>query len=162
MAAGSWRTTPTSDPSAAAVFCDAVEAERSTPWVQSSASWTSGMVLGRRPPKMRAETGTPPGFAAAGSRTGQLAMGAVNLALGWAAGVPASGSNTLPRQSIVPSGGVCGPASPLIPSHHTSPSGVSATLVKMQFLVSERTALGLESIEVPGATPKNPASGLMA
>ena len=49
-----------------------------------------------------------------------------------------------------------------MPSHQTSPSSVSATLVKMQFLVKVNMALRLEFIEVPGATPKNPASGLMA
>ena len=49
-----------------------------------------------------------------------------------------------------------------MPSHQTSPSSVSATLVK---IVLERIvfiALGLVAIEVPGATPKYPASGLMA
>jgi hypothetical protein len=48
------------------------------------------------------------------------------------------------------------------PSHHTSPSSVAATLVKMLLPCSVRTALGLVSSPVPGATPKNPASGLMA
>src|SRR6202012_2451970 len=49
---------------------------------------------------------------------------------------------------------------------HT-PSGlplrrVSATLVKMVFFASVAMALGLVLALVPGATPKNPASGLMA
>ena len=49
-----------------------------------------------------------------------------------------------------------------MPSHHTPPSGVSATFVKMVLRASVAIALGLVFTEVPGATPKNPASGLMA
>ena len=49
-----------------------------------------------------------------------------------------------------------------MPSHHTSPSGVSATLVKMVLAFTDSMQLGLVSLDVPGATPKNPASGLMA
>ena len=49
-----------------------------------------------------------------------------------------------------------------MPSHHTPPSGVSATLVKIVFRLSVAIALGLVFSLVPGATPKNPASGLMA
>src|SRR5580704_5359874 len=49
-----------------------------------------------------------------------------------------------------------------MPSHHTPPSGVSATLVKMLLRASVLIAFGLVFTEVPGATPKNPASGLMA
>ena len=49
-----------------------------------------------------------------------------------------------------------------MPSHHTPPSGVSATLVKMVLRDSVAMALGLVCDGVPGATPKNPASGLMA
>ena len=37
-----------------------------------------------------------------------------------------------------------------------------ATLVKMQFLSRVAMALGLDCVEVPGATPKKPYSGLMA
>ena len=49
-----------------------------------------------------------------------------------------------------------------MPSHHTSPSAVSAVLVKM--LLPHRLCIALELVSqpVPGATPKNPASGLMA
>ncbi len=43
-----------------------------------------------------------------------------------------------------------------------SPSSVWATLVKMQFSVRVAIALGLVCSPVPGATPKKPASGLMA
>src|SRR5271154_4767319 len=49
-----------------------------------------------------------------------------------------------------------------MPSHQTPPSGVSATLVKIVFLDSAAIALGFVFFEVPGATPKKPASGLMA
>ena len=44
-----------------------------------------------------------------------------------------------------------------------SPSGVTPQLVKIELpLFTVRIALGFDSIEVPGATPKKPASGLMA
>ena len=49
-----------------------------------------------------------------------------------------------------------------MPSHQMSPSAVIAVLVKMVFASTEYMALGLVSMLVPGATPKNPASGLMA
>src|ERR1700687_1834074 len=49
-----------------------------------------------------------------------------------------------------------------MPSHHTPPSGVRATLVKMEFLASVAIAFGLVLCDVPGATPKKPVSGLMA
>ena len=48
------------------------------------------------------------------------------------------------------------------PSHHTSPLSVSATLVKMLLPRSVAIALAFVTWLVPGATPKNPASGLMA
>ena len=41
-----------------------------------------------------------------------------------------------------------------MPSHHTSPSGVSATLVKIVLRAQAAIALGLVSYDVPGATPK--------
>lgn len=49
-----------------------------------------------------------------------------------------------------------------IPSQYTPPSLVSATLVKMVFLMMVSMALGLVLTEVPGATPKKPFSGLIA
>ena len=49
-----------------------------------------------------------------------------------------------------------------MPSHHTPPSGVRATFVKIVFFASEAIALGLVLTLVPGATPKKPASGLIA
>src|ERR1035437_460118 len=47
-------------------------------------------------------------------------------------------------------------------SHQMSPSGVSATLVKMVFLETDAMACGLDLTEVPGATPKKPVSGFIA
>ena len=58
---------------------------------------------------------------------------------------------------MMPSGG-----SGVRPSHQTSPSGVCATLVNMQLPHIVPSAFGLVSWPVPGATPKMPASGLMA
>ena len=49
-----------------------------------------------------------------------------------------------------------------MPSHHTSPSSVRAVLVKIELAATENMALGLVWELVPGATPKKPASGLMA
>src|SRR5947209_12446067 len=49
-----------------------------------------------------------------------------------------------------------------MPSHHTSPSSVSATLVKMVLALIEAIAFALDCSLVPGATPKKPASGLIA
>lgn len=88
---------------------------------------------------------------------GHWPAGVVKRAFGWAAGVPDSGVQSLPFQSVRCAGG-----SSVRPSHHTSPSSVSATLVKMLLPQSVFTALALVLSPVPGATPKNPASGLMA
>src|SRR5271168_2529785 len=115
------------------------------------------MVVGRRPPKMNAEIGTPLGSSQSGSIVGHWRAGAVKRPLGCAAGVVLAGVHLLPRQSISCAGGVS-----VMPSHQTPPSGVSATLVKIVFLASVAMALGLVFALVPGATPKKPASGLMA
>src|SRR2546421_326589 len=121
----------------------------------------SGMVAARRPPKMMALIGTPSGSCQAASIVGHCAAGAVKRALGCAAFAPVSfaicGVHLLPCQSRHSSGGAS-----VIPSHHTPPSGVSATLVKIEFVESAIIALGFVLADVPGATPKNPASGLMA
>src|SRR5579871_6394050 len=105
--------------------------------------------------------GTPSGSSQAGSMVGHWLAGAVNRALGCAALAPVSfaiwGVQRLPCQSRHSAGG-----SSVIPSHHTPPSGVSATLVKMVLLRSVAIALGFVFALVPGATPKNPASGLIA
>ncbi len=68
-----------------------------------------------------------------------------------------SGVQRLPSQSVSSAG-----ASSVRPSHQTSPSGRSATLVKIVLPHSVSTAVTLVDSPVPGATPKNPASGLMA
>ena len=48
------------------------------------------------------------------------------------------------------------------PSHHTSPSSRRATFVKIVLPQRVSMAVRLVSGPVPGATPKKPASGLMA
>src|ERR1051326_7503681 len=119
------------------------------------------MVVARRPPKMIALMGTPFGFSQSGSIVGHCEAGAVKRAFGCAAFAPVSfaiaGVHLLPCQSRHSAGG-----SSVMPSHHTPPSGVSATFVKIEFFASVAIALGLVLFDVPGATPKNPASGLMA
>jgi hypothetical protein len=50
----------------------------------------------------------------------------------------------------------------VMPSHQTPPSGARAKLVKIVFLARVAMALGFVFAEVPGATPKKPASGLIA
>src|SRR5450631_307678 len=111
----------------------------------------------RRPPKMKAPIGTPFGFSQSGSMEGHCPAGEVKRELGWAAFLPQSGVQGFPCQSVS-----CAGFSSVIPSHQTSPSGVSATLVKMELAAQEAMALGLVLVEVPGATPKKPYSGLMA
>src|SRR5277367_2584426 len=110
---------------------------------------------------MNAEMGTPLGSSQAGSIVGHWPAGAVKRPFGCAAVAPVSlamaGVHFLPRQSISCAGGPS-----VIPSHQTPPSGVSATFVKIVFFAKVAMALGLVLALVPGATPKNPASGLMA
>ena len=101
--------------------------------------------------------GTPFGFSQSESIQGDCDAGTVKRELGCAAGLPDVESHFCPRQSVKFFGG-----SLVIPSHHTSPSSVTATLVKIVFLEIVFMALGLLFILVPGATPKYPASGLMA
>src|SRR5713101_10009640 len=119
------------------------------------------MVVGRRPPKMIALIGTPLGSSQAGSMVGHCEAGAVKRALGCAALAPVSlaicGVHFFPCQSRHSAGG-----SSVMPSHHTPPSSVSATLVKIVLRESAAIALGFVLADVPGATPKKPASGLMA
>src|SRR5271163_1385163 len=119
------------------------------------------MVLARRPPKTIALMGTPFGSSHAGSMVGHCDAGAVKRALGCAAFAPVSfaiaGVHFLPCQSVHSAGG-----SSVMPSHQTPPSGVSATFVKIEFFARVAMAFGLVFTEVPGATPKKPASGLMA
>src|SRR5882757_5602324 len=156
IAIGSRRTLPIA-PVVAAVVSEPIVAPIYTPADQLNAWYTSGIVVGRRPPKMNALIGTPLGFSQSGSIVGHCRAGAVKRPLGCAAGVALAGVHGLPRQSISSSGTVS-----VIPSHHTPPSGVRATLVKIVFFLSVAIALGLVFALVPGATPKNPASGLIA
>src|SRR5579862_3245029 len=119
------------------------------------------MVVARRPPKISALIGTPLGSSHAGSMVGHCDAGAVKREFGCAALAPVSfamcGVQRLPRQSMHSAGGLS-----VMPSHHTPPSGVSATLVKIEFRASVSMAFGFVLRDVPGATPKNPASGLIA
>src|SRR6476620_9804119 len=98
---------------------------------------------------MKALIGTPLGFSQSGSMVGHWLAGAVKRAFGCAAGCPVvaaiSGVHSLPRQSIAGAGGCS-----VMPSHHTPPSGVSATLVKIVFLASVCMATGLVFSPVPG------------
>src|SRR6266545_5961192 len=126
MANGSKRSLPTA-PAAAAVVSELMIEPRNTPWAQSNDSVTSGTFVARRPPKRMAEMGTPFGSSHSGAIDGHWPAGAVKRAFGWAAGASDAGVQSLPRQSTRCSGGED------IPSHHTSPSSVLATLVKMQF-----------------------------
>ena len=81
----------------------------------------------------------------------------VKRALGCAAVRPLPGAHGRRSQSTSSGGGAS-----VISSHHTSPSGVIAQLVKIEFSRQVRRALGLLLMLVPGATPKKPASGLIA
>src|SRR6204780_4472896 len=104
-----------------------------------------------------AEIGTPAGPFHSGAMIGHWSAGVVNRGVGCAAGSAESGVQSRPFQSVRCAGGVS-----VSPSHHTSPSSVSATLVKMELDAMAATALALVLIPVPGATPKKPASGLIA
>src|SRR3954453_17859028 len=106
---------------------------------------------------MKALIGTPRGSSQAGSIDGHWPDGTVNRAFGCAARRPQPGVHGWPCQSVSSGGG-----SLVMPSHQTSPSVVSATLVKMTLEWSVAIALGFVSIDVPGATPNMPASGLIA
>src|SRR5246127_2458406 len=103
---------------------------------------------------MIALIGTPLGFSQSGSIVGHCAAGAVKRAFGCAALAPVSfaisGVHLWPCQSVHSAGG-----SSVMPSHQTPPSGVSATLVKIEFFASVAIAFGFVLTEVPGATPKN-------
>src|SRR3954467_1887083 len=157
MANGSRRTTPTA-PVAAAVVSDDTVAPMKTPWFQSRASVTSGIVVFRRPPNRIAEIGTPFGSVYSGARIGHWVIGVQNRLFGWLEGSSDSGVQSAPFQLVRCAGG-----SSVMPSHQMSPSSVSATLVNTELPWSMvRMALGLVSQPVPGATPKSPYSGLSA
>ena len=89
---------------------------------------------------------------------GHWVIGVQNREFGWLEGVPDSGVQSLPCQSIRWAGG-----SSVMPSHQMSPSSVSATLVKTELpCAMVRIAFGFVFQPVPGATPNSPYSGLTA
>src|ERR1700691_2141944 len=98
--------------------------------------------------------GTPAGSCHAASIDGHCEAGAVNRPFGCAALAPVcfpiSGVHRSPRQSVHSAGG-----SSVIPSHHTPPSGVIATFVKMVFRLSDVIAVRFVSALAPLATAKN-------
>src|SRR3712207_15148 len=106
---------------------------------------------------MNALIGTPVGSFQAESTHGHCVIGAVNRPFGWAAVAPVSwaisGVQRRPFQSRHSAGG-----SSVMPSHHTPPSGVKPTLVKMVLRAMVFITFGLVITDVPGATPKKPAS----
>src|SRR5262249_54003497 len=124
---------------------------------QSKVWKTSGAVRARRPPKTIAEIGTPCGSSNRGEIDGHCAAGAVKREFGCAAFSVEPRCHGRPFQSVRRSG-----TAPSIPSHHGQPSSVTATLVKIVFRWTVAMAFGLVFRDVPGATPKNPASGLIA
>src|SRR6185312_12961672 len=152
IAIESRRSTPTA-PVAAAVVSEPIAAPISTPWLQSRASITSGSREGRRPPNTIALIGTPCAASAISDQVGHCLALTVKREFGCAAG-PFAGSYGRPCQSVT---GVPGR-----PSHHGWLSAVTATLVKIVSCAMDFSALGLLLSLVPGATPKKPASGLIA
>src|SRR5579862_3628895 len=153
---GSRRSWPTL-PVIAAVVSLLTVAPRKVPCCQLNASVTNGTIPARRPPNKIASIGTPFGSSHSGAMTGHCFAAAVNRAFGCAAGLPESGVQGRRSQSTS-AGGFWS----VIPSHHTSPSSVMAQLVKIEFRLTVSMALGFDFTPVPGATPKNPNSGLMA
>src|SRR5262245_26589538 len=138
MAMGSRLSCPTL-PAAAAVVSLLVVAARKVPCSQSKDSVTSGTTLARRPPKRIASIGTPFGSSHSFAMTGHCLAGVVKRAFGWEAGRTDWGFQGRRSQSIS-SGGL----SSVIPSHQTSPSGVMAQLVKIEFFVTVRSAFGFD------------------
>src|SRR5215210_4317651 len=155
MAIGSNRSEPTA-PAAAAVFSEPMIEPMNTPCSQSNASVTSGTTVARLPPNRKASIGTPFGSSQSSEMDGHCAAGVVKREFGCAAFSPDSGVQSCPSQSIAWAGGS------LMPSHQTSPSSVSAQFVKIEFSRIVAIAFGFVLVLVPGATPKKPASGLIA
>src|SRR6476619_6313662 len=157
MAKGARRRTPTA-PDEAAVVSEESVAPMNTPWFQSRASVTSGIVVLRRPPKKMAEIGTPFGSSYSGARIGHCAIGVQNRLLGCDESSEDSGVQSRPFQSVRWAGG-----SSVMPSHQMSPSSVRATLVNTELPTAiVFIAFGLVFQPVPGATPNRPYSGLTA
>src|SRR4029453_11580247 len=156
IAIGSRRTTPTA-PLCAAVVSDATDAATNTPCSQSRAWKTSGAPRARRPPRRNALIGTPCGSSQRGEIDGHCRAGAVKREFGCAAFSALPRVHGRPCQSVSVAG-----TSPSMPSHHGQPSSVTATFVKIEFTRRVAIAFGLVLDDVPGATPKKPASGLIA
>src|SRR5262245_17256957 len=106
---------------------------------------------------MNAEIGTPCGSSQRGEIDGHWRAGAVKREFGCAAFSLEPFCHGRPRQSVRWSG-----TAPSMPSHHGLPSAVTATFVKIEFARSVSIAFRFVFDEVPGATPKNPDSGLIA
>src|SRR5437879_7621245 len=100
------------------------------------------MVSLRRAPKMNAEIGTPSGLSHSASSEGHCVEATVKRALGCAALRPQSAVHARPVQSVRRAG-----TSRVIPSHQTSPSSVSASLVKMVLSLMVSMQFGLDSYE---------------
>src|ERR1700683_2019095 len=106
---------------------------------------------------MIAEMGMPSGSSQWAEIEGDCFAETVYREFGCAAG-PIPGFQSSPFQLMSSS---CG--TPLMPSHQGSREvAVMATLVKMASCCSAVLTFGLVFALLPGATPKNPASGLMA
>src|SRR5690606_19274131 len=97
--------------------------------------------------------GTPCGASASVVQLGHCRALTVKREFGCAAG-PSHASKGRPCQSVA------GTRSSR-PSHHGWPSSVTATLVKIVSRRVQARAFGLDFADVPGATPKKPASGLI-
>ena len=106
---------------------------------------------------MIASITTPFGSSQSSEMVGHCLADTVNRELGCAAVRPESAVQSFPSQSVRWSGALS-----VSPSHHTSPSSRIATLVKIVLPQTVSIAVAFVEIPVPGATPKNPASGLMA
>src|SRR4029077_6768425 len=156
MAIGSRRLTPTS-PVSAPVVSEPMLAHTKAPCCQLRDSYTRGAPRARLPPKINAEIGTPAGSSHFGEMRGACRAGTVYLEFGCAIGPFAPGDILRPCQSANSEG-----TSAVIPSHQGSREAVMATLVKIVFRLTAVITFGLESALVPGPTPKNPASGLIA
>src|SRR5450830_547740 len=106
---------------------------------------------------MIASITTPFGSFQSAEIDGHWAAETVKRELGWAAGEPDDPVQSLPCQSTRCSGILSES-----PSHHTSPSSRRATFVKIALPQRVSIAVAFVDRPVPGATPKKPASGLIA
>src|SRR5919206_4574677 len=117
----------------------------------------SGIRVARRPPNSIAEMGTPFGFSHSGEIEGHWCAGVVKREFGCATLVILLGVQGWPCQSNASNGG-----GPSMPSQYGVLLGVKPTLVKIVFRRIVFITLGLVREFEPGATPKKPASGLIA